>query len=98
MQALGKLKELGFDFVQLVRYERHLAATRDGFAALLEYRDEQIHQFSSPGYLLDGQLALLVERGGETMFVLKEKQVAANPGMLASYRRFQDDLRSALGA
>ncbi len=97
MQALAKLKELGFDFVQLPRYDRHVAATRDGFAALLEYREEHIYQFSSSGYLLDGQLALLVERSGASAFVLKEKQVPASDKMLALYRRFQTDLRSALG-
>lgn len=97
-QALERLRGLGFNFLTLPQYERHVAAERDGYAALLEYTASgEIRQFSSAGLLIDGQLALLVERGGESRFISKQKQEPATAARLESYHRFQRDLRSALG-
>ncbi len=98
-QALERLRGLGFNFLTLPQYERYIAAERDGFAALLEYTmSGEIRQFSSAGRLIEGQIALLVERGGETVFVAKQNREAATAAGLESYHRFQRDLRSALGA
>lgn len=97
--VLDRLKQLGFQFLALPRYERHVAIERYGFAALLESTAEgEIRQFSAPGYLVDGQLALLVERESQTVFVSKDRQVQANAALLEDYYRFQRDLRAALGA
>jgi len=97
--VLDRLKQFGFQFLALPRYERYVATERKGFAALLEYTPEgEIRQFSAPGYLLDGQLALLVEREGQSLFVSKDRQVRADAALLEHYHRFQRDLRAALGA
>ncbi len=97
--VLDRLTQLGFQVVQLPRYERYVAAERQGFAALLEYTAEgSLRQFSSAGLLLQGELALLVEWAGDNQFVSKNQQVHASAEMLADYQRFQRDLRTALGS
>lgn len=98
LAVLQKLKELGFQFLTLQRYERQVAAERGGFVVLLEYTaGGEIRQFSSAGYMLEGDIGVLVERGGQSFFVAKQKQVRATEEMLALYWQFQADLRSALG-
>lgn len=96
-RALERLRALGFAFRTLPRYERQVAAERDGFVALLEYTPAgEIRQFSSAGYLLDDQIALLVERPAGRFFVAKQKEIAATATLLEAYQKFQADLRSAL--
>ncbi len=97
IRVLEKLRELGFQFLTLPRYERQVAAERAGFVALLESTAAgEIRQFSSAGYLLEGQIAVLVERGASSFFVAKQKEVPATAEMLELYRRFQEDLKTAL--
>ncbi len=97
IQVLEKLRELGFQFLTLQRYERQVAAERGGFVALLEYTPSgEIRQFSAPGYLVEGQIGMLVERGPASVFVAKQKEVPATPELLERYRKFQQDLRAAL--
>ena len=57
-QVLEKLRELGFQFLTLPRYERQVAAERDGFVALLEY--------TASGEIPPVQLGRLPHRGGRS--------------------------------
>ncbi len=98
-RVLEKLGELGFRFPTLERYERQIAAERGGFVALLEHTPAgEIRQFSSTGYLVEGQIGLLIWRGRTAYFVAKRKEVQATPELLKQYRQFQQDLRSVLEA
>lgn len=97
-QVLEKLRERGFQFLMLPRYERQVVAERDGFVALLEYTPGgEIRQFSSAGYLMEDQIGLLIQRGPSSFFVAKKKEVLATRDLLERYGKFQHDLRSALG-
>lgn len=97
LHILEKLRGLGFNFVTLPRYERQVVAERGGFAALLEYTPAgEIRQYSSAGYLIEGQVGMLMRRGGRDIFVAKQKEVHATAEMLARYEAFKEDLRSAL--
>jgi len=99
MKVLERLRDLGFNFLTLERYERHMAAERGGFIAVLQYTPEGgIHQFSSAGYLIEGQIGVLVHRGPASFFVAKQKEVPATAELLERYRRFQRDLDQALGS
>ncbi|MBI4465685.1 MAG: hypothetical protein HY647_13355, partial [Acidobacteria bacterium] len=76
---------------------RHLGVEKYNCVALLELTPEgQWKQFGAAGYLLDGQLALLVERGGRPLFVYKSQELLAEGEPLESYRRFQQELQRAL--
>ena len=97
MDALEKLLREGFSLRNLHTYPRHLRVEKHGCAALLEQTPEgRWKQFSSAGYLLDGQIALLVERGGRAVFAYKSKYVPAEGEAMENFRRFEQELRSAL--
>ncbi len=98
MEILENLLEQGFTFRSFPAYPRHMGVEKYNCAALLELTPEGgLRQFSSAGYLLDGQIALLVERQGRRMFVYKSKQVEAEGEPLKNFERFLKELRVALG-
>lgn len=98
MEILENLLEQGFTFRSFPAYPRHLGVEKYNCVALLEPAPEGgVRQFSSAGYLLDGQIALLIERQGRRMFVHKSKQVEAAGEPLENFERFLKELRVALG-
>jgi hypothetical protein len=97
MDALERLVEEGFTLRSLPQYPRHLRVEKYGCAALLELTLEgKLKQFSAAGYLVDGQIALLVERDGRQVFAYKAKHVPAEGEALESFRRFERELGAAL--
>jgi len=97
MDLLEKLVERGFTLRSFPAYERHVGVEKYGCVALLEPTPEGgWRRFSSAGYLLDGQIALLVERGGEKFFVHKSKQLAAEGQPLENFERFLKELETLL--
>ena len=97
MEILENLLQQGFTFRSFPAYPRHLGVQKYNCAALLELTPEGgLRQFSSAGYLLDGQIALLVERQGRQMFIHKSKQVEAAGEPLENFERFLKELRAAL--
>jgi hypothetical protein len=97
MDLLEKLVEQGFTLRSFPAYERHLGVEKYGCAALLEPTPEGVwRRFSSAGYLLEGRIGLLVERGGSKFFVHKAKQLAAEGQPLENFERFLGELESLL--
>ena len=97
MDALEKLVAEGFTLRSLPQYPRHLRVEKHGCAALVEMTPEgKLKQFSAAGYLMDGQIALLVERGGEQVFAYKARQVAAEGEKMEDFRRFERELSAVL--
>lgn len=99
MEFLEKLAAEGFTLRMLPPYERHLVVEKYNCAVLLEPTPEGVwRRFSSPGYLLDGQIALLVERAGKRFFVFKSREVPAEGEPLAQYERFVRELEAMLSS
>jgi hypothetical protein len=99
MDVLEQLVEEGFTLRSFPAYERHLGVEKYNCAALLEPTPEgRWKRFSSAGYLLDGQIALLVERSGRKVFVYKSKELAAVGEPLAQFERFLKELEVILAS
>lgn len=97
MNMLEKLAAEGFTLRSLPQYPRHLRVEKHDCGALLELTPEgKLRLFSAAGYLLDGQIALLVERGGKQVFTYKAKQVAAEGEAMEHFRRFRQELDALL--
>jgi hypothetical protein len=97
LTRLQALVAAGFELVNLARFPGFVCAKKFGCAALLEpLEGGELRQFSAAGYLLEGNIAVLVEKGGEPWFVWKEQQVRATPELLEWIRRLEEELRRAL--
>lgn len=97
MDTLEHLVQEGFSLRSFPAFPRHLGVEKYNCVALLELTPEgQWKQFGAAGYLLDGQIALLVERNGQPTFVYKSKQLPAAGKPMEDFQQFQRELRSAL--
>ena len=97
MDAIAKLLRDGFSLRSLPAYPRHLAVEKYHCAALLERTPEgRWKQFSAAGYLIDGQIALLIERGVRRVFAYKSKELPAEGEAMENFERFQQELRAVL--
>jgi hypothetical protein len=98
VNILETLLDRGFEFRTLPAYPRHVGVTKYHCAALLELTPEgKLNQFSSAGYLLDsGEIALLVQRQEKPIFVYKSHEFPADEQLMFDYRRFTEELRTAL--
>ena len=97
MDVLEKLVAEGFVLRSLPAYPRHLRVEKYDCAALVEVTAEaKLKQFSAAGYLVDGQIALLVERNGRQVFAHKTKEVEAAGEAMESFRRFERELGAVL--
>jgi hypothetical protein len=97
MNLLEELVRRGFTFHVFEAYPKQLGAVKSGFIVLLDLSAEgRWTRFSAPGYLIDGQIGLLIERSGRQVFVHKSAEVAAGSELLAGYREFCIEIESVL--
>jgi hypothetical protein len=94
--TLERVLKAGFRFVTLPRIERYLGVEKEGFIALLNTSDNQVTQFGQPGYRLGEGIGMLVERGGQKLFVWKGQSAVATPELLAAYDRFRAEVKALL--
>jgi hypothetical protein len=95
---LQAMAAAGFELVALPRFPGFVGAKKYGCAALLEpLEGGGLRQFSGAGYLIEGNIAVLVEKGGEPWFVWKERKVRATPELLESVKHLEEELNRLLG-
>ncbi|HXE74226.1 MAG TPA: hypothetical protein VNN18_01140 [Candidatus Xenobia bacterium] len=98
LPLLQALSAAGFELVALPRFPGYVAAKKYDCAVLLEpLEDGGLRRFTAVGYLIEGNLAVRVQKGGEEWFVWKARQVRATPELLAAVRQFEADLAASLG-
>jgi len=99
LALLQALAAAGFELVNLPRFPGFVGAKKYDCAVLLEPMDDgTLRQFTAVGYLIEGNISVLVQKGGEQWFVWKAQQVRATPELLAAVQQFESDLRALLQA
>jgi hypothetical protein len=74
----------------------HFVFERDGFAALVQRREEGFGGVGAPGLMTERGLAFLVWRAGEAWFVRKGWEVRATREQVTAMNSFATDLEAAL--
>jgi len=83
--------------IVLPTYSNAVCVSRDGFvAALVPTPDGRLTLLGEPGFLIDGKLAVAIEREGKRYFVFKQKSVPVTEDIAARLASFRSDLLSAL--
>ncbi len=97
LTRLQALTAAGFELVSLPRFPGFVGAKKYGCAVLLEpLEGGGLRQFSAAGYLIEGNIGVLVEKGGEQWFVWKEHKVRATTELLDSVKRLEEGLKHLL--
>lgn len=98
---LERLAAAQFELIP-VALSKHYVFGRGGYAALVEKTETApgtagFGQVGAGGLVTERGLAMLVWRGPEAFFVLHEFEQRATAEQVDDLRRFQHDLRAALG-
>ncbi len=97
LPLLQALAAAGFELVALPRFPGYVGAKKYDCAVLLEPLDDgSLRQFTAVGYLIEGNISVLVQKGGEQWFVWKAQQVRATPTLLAAVEQFESELSPLL--
>lgn len=95
--ALQRLIAAGFAPARFPLYPNAIGIQRNGFAALLTpFPGGGLRMLGEPCWLIDGNLAVRVERRGQTYFVWKSREVRATRELLEELARFVADLTPIL--
>jgi len=92
------LVDLGFQLIPLPNISNHVALERDGFVSLVTVRDEDFGEAGAPGLLTGNGFAAMIWRGDKAFFVAKGFERQATVSEIETIRRFNEDLKSALGS
>jgi hypothetical protein len=96
IQTLETLLRASFRFLTLERYERYLAAEKNGFVALLDPSGGELTIFSQAGYLMGDGIGMLIEDVSGKSFVFHGEKIPATAELLAGYEDFRRELADAL--
>ena len=93
-----KLVDCNIQLLPIPEIQTHFVFERDGFAALVERRDNDFGRVGTAGLLYANGVAPLIWRDSEAFFVAKGFELPANAGQVQQLRAFQSDLIAALTA
>ena len=97
LRRLQSLLAAGFAPISFPLFPAQAGVQKYGFAALLQPVEAGRFQLAAqPGFLIEGNLAVLVEQGGEQWFVWKSRRVRATATLLADLGRFREELQRGL--
>ncbi|MFQ5723000.1 MAG: hypothetical protein ACE5G6_00805 [Terriglobia bacterium] len=90
---LQALLARGFAPISFPLFPAYIGVQKYGCAALLRPVGQgSFEKAAQPGFLIEGNLSVLVERGREEWFVWKSQQVRATAERLRHLRRFEEEL------
>ena len=97
-EAVQWLRDNGFDLIEapgttgrvfLKKYNVSAAIQKDG--------EEGVKIFAYPGYLLNGEISKLINRGYQQVLKTTKTEVAATADHLRALQQFSEELKEALG-
>jgi hypothetical protein len=95
--VIERLVGRGFQLVAFPLYANAIGVRRESWAALVVPEEGAgLCLLGRPGYLIEGNLSVRVQREGRTHFVWKKKSVHATPDLLQQLNQFAEDLQNAL--
>jgi hypothetical protein len=96
--AVQWLRDHGFDLIEapgtqgrvfLKKYNVSAAIQKDG--------DDGVKIFAYPGYLINGEISKLVNRGYQQVLKTSKTEIAATADHLQALQKFTEELKEALG-
>ena len=95
-QQLQQLYAAGFDLQTFDRFPKAIGVLRDNCIAFLVPGPDGLQLLGNVGWRMGESLGLLVERGGQKVFVHKQETLEATPERVATLERFKADLKAIL--
>jgi hypothetical protein len=95
-EILQQLYLAGFEFQAFEQFPRAVGVVRGNCVALLLPSDSGLQILGSPGWLIDGSVAVRTRVDGREVFRFKSQTVEATGERTADLKAFENDLRTHL--
>lgn len=96
-EALEWLREHGFDLTDAPGMQGRVFLKKYNVSAAIQKEgDDGVKIFAYPGYLLNGQISKLVNRGYQQVLKTSKTEIAATADHLQALQQFTEELKEAL--
>lgn len=93
------LRDQGFDILEAPATHGRIFLKKNGVSAAIEkdQKTGEVRVFASPGYLVGGEIAKLVDRGYQKFLKTTKTEVPATADHLKAIHEFSEELKEATG-
>lgn len=96
-EALQWLRDNGFDLIEAPGTQGRVFLKKYNCSAAIQKNGEEgVKIFAYPGYLINGEISKLVNRGYQQVLKTSKTEVAATADHLNALQRFTEELKEAL--
>lgn len=97
-EALSWLREHGFDILDAPGTENRVFLKKYNCSAAIERtEDGGVRIFAKPGYLVNGEISRLIDKGYQKFLKTSKAEIPATADHLKALHQFSEELREALG-
>ena len=101
-EAVQWLRDHGFDILEAPGTKKRVFIKKYGVSAAIEKADEPNNEdgvkvFARPGYLINGEISKLVDRGYQKFLMTTKSEVPATSDHLTAVHQFTEELKEATG-
>ena len=98
-EAVAWLRDHGSELLEAPGVQNRVFVKKYNCSAAIEKTDEGgVRLFAYPGYLIQGEIAKLVNRGYQQFFKTTKAEVPATAEQLTALHQFTEELKEAIGA
>ena len=96
--ALSWLREHGFDILDAPGTQNRVFLKKYNCSAAIERtEDGGVRIFAKPGYLVNGEISRLIDKGYQKFLKTSKAEIPATADHLKALHQFSEELREALG-
>jgi hypothetical protein len=97
-EAVHWLRDHGFDILEAPGTKKRVFIKKHGVSAAIEQEDgDGVKIFARPGYLINGEISKLVDRGYQKFLMTTKSEVPATADHLKAVHDFTEELKEATG-
>jgi len=97
-EAVQWLRDHSFDILEAPGTKKRVFVKKYGVSAAIEQDDNDgVKVFARPGYLINGEISKLVDRGYQKFLMTTKNEVPASADHLKAVHEFTEELKEATG-
>ena len=95
--AVQWLRDHGFEILEAPGTEKRVFLKKYGVSAAIQPDGDGVKVFAHPGYLINGEISKLVDRGYQKFLMTTKTEIPASADHLKAVHQFSEELKEATG-
>jgi hypothetical protein len=96
--AVQWLRDHGFELLEAPGVQNRVFLKKYNCSAAIEKTEDGVRIFAYPGYLINGEISKLINRGYQQFLKTTKAEVPATADQLHALHQFSEELKEAIGA